>query len=365
MQQKLRVGVFFGGCSAEHEISLMSAVNVINALDSSKYEIIPIGVDRNGKMFLQHLLMSSQGKVQGEIKLIPHINNQVVLVPGTGHGLLVNLFTKEKLHAIDIAFPIMHGSYGEDGTIQGVIKAANVPFVGSDLLSSAICMDKDIAKRLLRDAGLPIVDFITLHKHSRDQIEPQQIIKKLGLPCFVKPANLGSSIGVFKVKDKKDLASAIDSAFEYDNKVLIEKYIEGREIECAVLGNTELKTSLPGEVIPKQEFYSYDAKYFDDNGADVVAVADISKELQSQIQSLAIDAFRCLECQGMARVDFFLAKDDEIFINEVNTVPGFTAISQYPKMWEASGLLCPILLDELITLALAHFDEQKSLKITP
>jgi len=157
MQQKLRVGVFFGGCSAEHEISLMSAVNVINALDSSKYEIIPIGVDRNGKMFLQHLLMSSQGKVQGEIKLIPHINNQVVLVPGTGHGLLVNLFTKEKLHAIDIAFPIMHGSYGEDGTIQGVIKAANVPFVGSDLLSSAICMDKDIAKRLLRDGGYQLL----------------------------------------------------------------------------------------------------------------------------------------------------------------------------------------------------------------
>lgn len=365
MQHKLRVGVFYGGPSAEHDISLMSATNVINALDTRKYDIIPVGIDLHGKMYLQKLSLAVQGDRTQFLTITQHLNSQVALVPGHGHGLLINLLSKEKIQAIDVIIPVIHGSYGEDGTIQGLIKAANVPCVGADVLSSAICMDKDIAKRLLRDAGLPVADFITLHKHSKKNITPQQIIKHLGLPCFVKPANLGSSIGIHKVKDQAQLETAIDNAFQYDNKILIEKFIQAREIECAVLGNDELKVSLPGEVIPRQEFYSYDAKYFDEDGADIVAIADLDKQTQTKIQTLAMETFHCLECKGMARVDFFLTKSGDIYINEVNTMPGFTQISQYPKMWEASGIPCPELLDELINLALAQFDTQKSLKITP
>lgn len=365
MQHKLRVGVFFGGPSAEHDISLMSATNIINALDTKKYDIIPVGVDLHSKMYLQRLSVLLQGQEIKNLTITQYLNSQVVLVPGHGHGLLINLLSKEKIQAIDVIIPVIHGSYGEDGTIQGLIKSANVPCVGASVLSSAICMDKDIAKRLLRDAGLPVVDFITLHKHNKNDISSEQIIKHLGLPCFVKPANLGSSIGIEKVKNKAQLETAIDNAFQYDNKILIEKFIQAREIECAVLGNDELKTSLPGEIIPRQEFYSYDAKYFDENGADVVAIADLDKDMQAKIQALAMETFHCLECKGMARVDFFLTKKGEIYINEINTMPGFTQISQYPKMWEATGMSCPQLLDELINLALAQFDAQKSLKIIP
>jgi D-alanine-D-alanine ligase len=365
MYNKLKVAVLYGGQSAEHDVSLMSAKNVINALDPAKYDILPIGIDKSGKMYLQKLFVFQQmPNVEQVPTLVAHLDNQVTLVQGSGHGLLVNLMKKEIAQTVDVIFPVLHGPYGEDGTIQGMIKFANIPCVGSDVLGSAICMDKDIAKRLLRDAKIPTAEFVTVYKDDIAELDTNALIKQIGLPCFVKPANQGSSIG--KVKKAEDLISAIEEALQYDSKIIIEKFIEGREIECAVLGlRDNLMTTLPGEIIPQKEYYTYEAKYFAEDGAKVLAVANLTETMQEKIQKMSKDVFRCLECKGMARVDFFVTAEDEIYVNEVNTLPGFTQISQYPKMWEASGLSYPALLDKLIELANAAFDELKSLKMQP
>lgn len=367
MYNKLKIAVLYGGQSAEHDVSLMSAKNVINALDPAKYDILPIGIDKSGKMYLQKLFVFQQmPNVEQVPTLVAHLDNQVTFVQGSGHGLLVNLMKKDIAQTIDVIFPVLHGPYGEDGTIQGMIKFANIPCVGSDVLGSAICMDKDITKRLLRDAQIPTADFVTLYREDLAALNPAALIEKLGLPCFVKPANQGSSIGISKVKKADDLVAAIEAAFQYDNKVIIEKFIQGREIECAVLGlRDDLMTTLPGEIIPQKEYYTYEAKYFAEDGAKVLAVAALSEAMQAKIQTLSKAVFRCLECKGMARVDFFVTPDDEIYVNEVNTLPGFTQISQYPKMWEASGLEYSALLDKLIELANTAFDEIKSLKMQP
>jgi len=363
MRDKLRIAVLFGGQSAEHEISIMSAHNIVNALDPKKYDIIPIGIAKDGKMYLQQLTLFKDLKANKQ-SITQNLNNQVTIVPGNGHGLLINLLKKDNFQVIDVIFPALHGPYGEDGVIQGLVRSANIPIVGSDVLGSAICMDKDVAKRLLREAGIPVADFITLRKHASNEIDIKTIIKKLGLPCFVKPANLGSAIGVVKAINKDDLLPAIEYAFQFDTKIIIEKFVDGREIECAVLGNDEVTTSLPGEIITK-DFYSYEAKYFDDELAKVIPTADLDKALQKKIQALSVQAFHCLECKGMARVDFFIDNDNNIYLNEVNTIPGFTSISQYPKMWEASGLSCGELLSRLIELARKSYDDLKSLKSSP
>lgn len=362
MYNKLRVAVLFGGQSAEHEISLMSAKNIINALDPKKYDIVPIGIDRHGKMYIQSLAMF---KTNQPLSLVCHLNKQVTLIPGNGHGLTVSITSREEAHIIDLAFPILHGPYGEDGVIQGLLKAANIPFVGSDVLGSAICMDKDVAKRLLRDAGIKTADFITLRKNEFNQINEAEIIKRLGIPCFVKPANMGSSIGVSKVKQKSELMPALKQAFDYDNKIIVEKFIKGREIECAVLGNETLSASHPGEIIVQHEFYSYDAKYFDEKGASVIPHAELKESVVTKVQEISMQAFQVLECKGLARVDFFVTAEDDVYVNEVNTLPGFTQISQYPKMWQASGIEYSELLDKLIELAQASYDNLHTLKLEP
>ncbi|NNM58307.1 MAG: D-alanine--D-alanine ligase [Legionellales bacterium] len=362
---KIRIGILFGGKSAEHNISLQSALNVINAIDKKKYDITMIGIDKRGQWYVQEPLPSLPNQQPTHLTVTNHLNDWVTLVPGQNHALLTGLMTKEQVTALDVIFPVVHGPYAEDGTIQGLMRLANLPFVGSDVLSSAICMDKDMAKRLVRDAGIPTPNFITLRQRDLATLNEDQIIKTLGLPCFVKPANMGSSIGISKVTKKADLRKAIDEAMSYDFKVIIEEAIIGREIECGILGNDEPLASVPGEIIPHAEFYTYDAKYNDPNGAEVVTVADLPPEMSKKVQALAIKIFQTLDCDGMARVDFFLKKDGTLLFNEINTIPGFTHISQYPKMWEATGIGYTELIDRLVQLAMEKFDHRQSIKTAP
>ena len=261
---------------------------------------------------------------------------------------------------VDCIFPVLHGTNGEDGTVQGMLKLANIPFVGASVLGSAVGMDKDVMKRLLRDAGVPVCKFITLNY--REKISFEKAKKELGMPLFIKPANMGSSVGINKVKNKSDFNKAIKEAFKFDVKVIIEEFINGREIECSVLGNDKPIASIPGEVIVKDEFYSYNTKYINENGAIIQVPADLSKNIVKRIKDLSVKTFRVLNCEGLGRVDGFLTKSGKYYINEINTIPGFTSISMYPKLWEASGLTLPKLLDKLIDLAVERFEREKKLK---
>ncbi|MFN7096084.1 MAG: D-alanine--D-alanine ligase [Gammaproteobacteria bacterium] len=365
MATKIRIGVLFGGKSAEHDISLQSARNVVNALDKKKYEVILIGIDKRGQWYVQEASTALSNQQQSaQLGITTHLNDWVTIVPGQSHTLLTGLMTKKQVTALDVIFPVVHGPFGEDGTIQGLLKLANVPFVGADVLSSAICMDKDVLKRLARDAGIPIPKFVTIHRRDLSSINEEKIIKEVGLPCFVKPANLGSSIGISKVKTKAALRAAIDKAMLFDNKILVEEGIDGREIECGVLGNADPIASIPGEIIPKAEFYTYEAKYFDPEGAEVT-IADLPADIIKKVQEMSIKAFQTFDCDGMARVDFFLKKDGTLLLNEINTIPGFTRISQYPKMWEASGISYAELIDRLIQLAMEKFDQRQTIKTSP
>ena len=348
-KKKLKIGVLFGGKSAEHEVSLQSARNVINSLNKSKYEVIPIGITKKGKWFLSNT--SNYLLNANNPKLIKLNKSSREIVP-----LNDEIRSKEKF---DIIFPIMHGPFGEDGSMQGLLKLAGVPFVGASVLGSAVGMDKDVMKRLLREAGIPIVKFIV--KKIREKINFRKVKKELGLPFFVKPANLGSSIGINKVKNEKEFKYAIKDAFKYDTKILIEEFIPGREIECAVLGNDKPIASIPGEIIANQEFYSYDAKYIDEGAVAVIPVK-LDKKTRTKIRELAVKTFKTLNCEGMGRVDFFLAKTGKVYVNEINTIPGFTDISMYPKLWEASGIPQSKLLDILINLAIERFKKEKKLK---
>lgn len=363
MHTKLHVALIFGGRSAEHEVSLLSARNIIEAIDRQKYNIILIGMNKEGQMFLQEPWPTNPHLQPEKLTLTHHLNDMVTFVPGQHRSLLINVMSKDVMQSVDVVFPILHGAFGEDGILQGLFRFAEVPFVGADVLGSAICMDKDISKRLLRDAGLPIVPFVTLYHRNRHDIDTAALTKEIGLPCFVKPANTGSSIGISKVKHEKDLLAAIDFAFQHDHKVIIEKYIKGRELECAVLGNDDLRSTPPSEITTTHEFYTYEAKYLDPVGTKTFTQADVTADISEKIQTLAKQAFSVVDCIGMARVDFFLTHKNELYINELNTIPGFTNISQYPKMWEAQGLTNTALIDELITLALARFDAQKNLRI--
>lgn len=362
--KKLRVGVLFGGKSAEHEISLISAKNVIDAIDKGKYEVFLIAIDKNGEWHLkrgyEYLMHADNPKLvhlygdQESVALVPK-KHRKELISYSGNQLQDSL-------QLDVIFPVLHGTYGEDGTVQGLLKLANIPFVGASVLGSAIAMDKDVMKRLLRDANIPIARFITVYEQSKNQIDFDHVVLQLGLPFFIKPANLGSSVGIAKIKDKKDFLPALEKAFFYDRKVLIEEFIAGREIECSVLGNDNPIVSLPGELIPQHEFYSYEAKYIDENGALFTIPAVLDQELVSNIQTMALDAYRVLCCEGMARVDFFLKPTGDIVVNEINTIPGFTKISMYPKLWEASGLSYSELIDRLIQLAIERHEKECKLK---
>ena len=340
--KKIKVGIIFGGKSSEHEVSLMSAKNIIYAIDKKKYQIVLLGIDKNGNWnyydIKNYLLNENDPK---KIKLNRPLK-----------ALQIDFSKTNVQKPFDVAFPVLHGLNGEDGTVQGFLKLFEIPFVGADVLGSAIGMDKDVSKRLLRDANIPIAKFLTLRKN--EQISFSKVKKELGLPLFIKPANAGSSIGVSKVKNQKQFKEAISKAFIHDSKILLEEFIRGREIECSVLGNNETIASLPGEVVSLHEFYSYEAKYIDESGAKLIYPAKLSEKIIKNVQDLAIKTYKTLELKGMARVDFFLKINGKLFVNEVNTIPGFTKISMYPKLWEISGLSYPRLVDKLINLALKN-----------
>ena len=359
MDKKINVAILFGGKSAEHEVSLQSAKNVFEAINREKYNVIFIGIDKTGKWLLNDgskiLLNSENPKL---IKLNKK-SDPVALVPQSS-GKISSLTKDESNLKVDVVFPILHGPFGEDGTVQGLLKLANVPFVGAGVLGSAVGMDKDVMKRLLRDAGIPIGKFITVK--IEDTIPDFKEIKNtLGIPFFIKPANMGSSIGISKIHNKKEYLEKTREAFKYDTKILIEEFIKGREIECSVLGNENPAASIPGEVKSNHEFYSYDAKYIDENGAVLEIPANIPQIKVNKIQELAVKTFKTLVCEGLARVDFFLKDNGDIFVNEINTIPGFTKISMYPKLWEASGISYTELIDRLIQLAIDRFKKEQKL----
>ena len=343
----LRVGVLFGGRSGEHEVSLASAASVIRGLDPDKYEAVPIGISKDG-----HWLVG-----EGAAKMLPEVlkgGRRVMLTADPTEAALMPLDRGAGAQRLDVVFPVLHGTFGEDGTIQGMLDLAGLPYVGAGVLGSAIGMDKDVAKRLCQAAGIPVVPWLTVHRwhweKDRDAIQ-QGIEGQFSYPLFVKPATLGSSVGMSKVHSAEELAPALDLACEFGMKILVEKAMVAREIEVSVLGNHQPNASVPGEIIPHREFYDYTAKYLEE-GTQLLIPADLKPAQVEKIQSLAVEAFRILELSGMARVDFFLEKKTgKLFLNEVNTIPGFTSISMYPKLWEASGIPFRELIDRLIQLA--------------
>ena len=352
---KTRVGIIFGGRSAEHEVSLQSARNIVDALDTDRFEPVLIGIDKQGQWHLSDpqawLLHRDDPK---RIALQPS-GQAVALLPGQEHQQLRPVDPALAPGQIDVVFPIVHGTLGEDGSLQGLLRMANLPFVGSGVLGSAVAMDKDVAKRLLRDAGLHVAPFACLTRRGAELASYDDLVARLGLPLFVKPANQGSSVGVSRVTDATGFADALAQAFLYDHKVLVESAIDGREIECAVLGNDLPQASVCGEVVVHDAFYAYDTKYINEDGAQVVVPADIDGDTQARIQQVALRAYQALDCAGLARVDVFLTPGGEIVVNEINTLPGFTRISMYPKLWQASGLSYPQLVTRLIELALERF----------
>jgi len=356
MANKLNVGIIFGGKSAEHEVSLLSAKNVYEAIDKEKYNPILIGISKSGQWLLgddsRFLLAASS---------IDNQSGKAIALAPQSNGLITNFSDNNLQTKIDVVFPVLHGPFGEDGTVQGLLKLANIPFVGAGVLGSAVGMDKDVMKRLLRDAGLPIGKFLSL-KSTDEKTDYRTIADALDEPFFIKPANMGSSVGISKVHNPSEYSAAIELAFKYDTKLIIEEYIKGREFECAVLGNNQPIASLVGEVIPQHEFYSYEAKYLDENGAILEIPAKIDSETADKFKELAIKTFQSLACEGLGRVDFFLTDNGGIIINEINTIPGFTSISMYPKLWKASGISYTELIDRLIQLALERFEREQKLQ---
>src|SRR6266436_6469006 len=390
---KLRVGVLFGGRSGEHEVSLLSAASVVNAVDKNKYDVVPIGITKDGRWLTagdaERLL---QGKAPDESKHLRAgdpdatpgaavlARGEAVLVPPEpvhrATGSLTPFQTdasaltrraSDRAINVDVIFPVVHGSFGEDGTIQGLLELADIAYVGAGVLGSAAGMDKDVMKSLFQAAGLPIVKHVTVLRSDWESA-PKKVQKlvesKLKYPVFVKPANLGSSVGISKARERKELAPAMEEAAKFDRKIVIEEGVGGkkqkaREIECSVLGNDKPAASVAGEIVPGKEFYDYTAKYLDE-GSQLIIPAKLSKAETKKIQQLAISAFQAVDCSGLARVDFLMdAKTGKLFVNEINTMPGFTAISMYPKLWAASGLKYPELIDRLLTLAMERHAEKK------
>ncbi|MEE4311874.1 MAG: D-alanine--D-alanine ligase [candidate division KSB1 bacterium] len=361
MTDKIRVGILFGGKSAEHEVSLQSAKNVVEAIDKGKYEIVLIGIDKSGKWYLNDASRFLLNADNPKLVKLSRSTEEIALIQGDREDRLINVTNGKPECGIDVIFPVLHGTYGEDGTVQGLLKLTDIPFVGAGVLGSAVGMDKDVMKRLLRDAGLPIANFLAYRYSEKSVIDYEDVTGMLGTPLFVKPANLGSSVGISKVKSAAEFEDAVNEAFRFDTKILIEESIAGREIECSVLGNQNPIASVPGEVMPQHEFYSYEAKYIDEKGATLQIPAKLSDELVVLIQNLALRAFTVLCCEGMARVDFFLTEENNVIVNEINTIPGFTKISMYPKLWDASGISYTELIDRLIQLAIERHEREKAL----
>jgi D-alanine-D-alanine ligase len=390
--KKLRVGILFGGRSGEHEISLLSAASVFNAIDKDKYEVVPIGITKEGRWVTA---VDAERLLHGKFEDHKHLRagdpeatpgaavlakGESVVVPPEPqrHTSITPFETDASSHAltrraadrainVDVIFPVLHGTFGEDGTIQGLLELADMPYVGAGVLGSAAGMDKDIMKALFRAAGLAIVKHVTVLRSDweTNSKKVQKIVaSKLKYPVFVKPANLGSSVGISKAHDRKELGPAIEEAAKFDRKIVIEQGVGGRkqkarEIECSVLGNDQPAASLPGEIVPSTEFYDYNAKYLDE-GSQLIIPAKLSKSETKEVQRLAIGAFKAVDCSGLARVDFLMEpKSRKIYLNEINTMPGFTAISMYPKLWAASGLSYPDLIERLIHLGLERHEEKK------
>lgn len=357
---KKSVAIVFGGQSSEHEVSLQSARNVINAIDRDSYELTLIGIDKQGRWLRfdesDYLLNSGD---PAKIRLSSS-GKPLALLPGSADAQFLEVESASKLPRIDVVFPLVHGAFGEDGSLQGLLRLLAIPFVGPDVLASAACMDKDVTKRLLSDAGIAVAPSVVLNRGQTAEFS--ELSQRLGVPMFVKPASQGSSVGVSKVTDEQGLSAALALAFEYDHKVLIEQGIVGREVECAVLGNREPQVSVCGEVVANDEFYAYDTKYLNDGQARIAIPAELAADLADDVRDVALKAYRVLGCAGLSRVDFFVTDAREIIINEVNTIPGFTSISMYPKLWQASGLSYPDLIDRLINLALERADESRLLK---
>ena len=391
--KKLRVGILFGGRSGEHEVSLLSAASVLNAIDTEKYEVVPIGINKEGRwLTAEHAENLLTGKLQieprnlragdpeitepaavlhqGEAVIVPPepVHRQSGIVPFQTDASPLRRASDRAIN-VDVIFPVLHGTFGEDGTIQGLLELADIPYVGAGVLGSAAGMDKDVMKSLFIAAGIPIVKHVTILRTGweKDSKKVEKLVSsKLKYPVFVKPANLGSSVGISKAHDRKELGPAIEEAAKFDRKIVIEQGVGGkngkaREIECSVLGNDEPVASVPGEIVPIKEFYDYDAKYLDE-GSKLIIPAKLSKAQTKKVQEMAVQAFRAVDCSGLARVDFLMdPKSGKIYLNEINTMPGFTSISMYPKLWAASGLEYSDLIDRLIQLGIErHADKKKN-----
>jgi D-alanine-D-alanine ligase len=374
--KKLRVGVLYGGRSGEHEVSLASAAAVFGHLDRERYEPIPIRIEKDGRWILAERppTAASAAEVIEQVRsegMRLRSGREIFLVPRPGDKTLLAIDNRDEVAHVtemhlDVIFPVLHGPYGEDGTVQGLLELANVPYVGAGVLASSVAMDKALSKVIFEAAKLPVSPYeVVLRREwlaNRDAIA-KFLVKKLGYPMFVKPVNLGSSVGISKARDRASLETAIDLAAEFDRKVIVEAAVpEAREIEVAVLGNDAPEASVPGEIIPSREFYDYEAKYLDE-GSRTIVPADLKAPERDAIRELAVAAFRALDCSGMARVDFLMSRPSgKIYINDANTIPGFTTISMYSKMWEASGVPYPALLDRLIALALERHAEKQELR---
>ncbi len=352
---KLRVGVLFGGRSVEHDVSLVSARAIMAALDPARYDVIPLAITKAGAWL-------PPAQAQRLLAAEP-------LEPGAGITAVATVgdSASTPLGAVDVVFPVVHGTMGEDGTVQGLLELADVPYVGAGVLGSALGMDKAMMKVVFQASGLPVAPYLTVSRHdwqSDAAAMACRIGSELGYPCFVKPSNGGSSVGISKVHHAGELAAAMDLALHLDRRAVVEQAILARELECAVLGNDEPQASVVGEILPAREFYDYEAKYFDDR-TQLRIPADIPAAVAERVRALAVQAFVALDCAGMARVDFFLSKDDgPLFINEINTIPGFTPTSMYPRMWQASGLSYAALVDRLVELALERFAEKQQTAFT-
>ena len=362
MSKKINVAILFGGRSPEHQISLLSAKNVIEQIDRKKYNPVLVGIDKSGRWLfnegsLELLNSHDANRIAMGGNLTP-----VLMSQNTDEHTLISQNDHSVISKIDVLFPVLHGTYGEDGTVQGFARLANLPCVGCGILGSSLGMDKDVTKRLLRDAGIGVADFVTIRHHINDTLTYQEIAAKLGPELFLKPANLGSSVGVALVKNKEEFEQGLLHGFLYDPKVIVEEKIVGREIECAVLGNENPKASVLGEVLTGDGWYSFDNKYVDETGSTTVIPADLDEETQKRCKALAIKTYQVLECEGMSRVDMFLRENGDILVNEINTIPGFTNISMYPQLWKASGLSYQALISKLIDLAIDSHKKRNALK---
>jgi len=363
--KKQVIAIICGGRSGEHEVSLRSAFCVYNNIDKKKYRRVLIAIDKKGKWYFSRNLKDIID-IKGQLWKLRSSLEEIVLLKSKNCSQIFSLQRKRNLLKIDIFFPLIHGTYGEDGCLQGYLELLDVPYVGADVIGSAIGMNKEITKRLLIAEKIPVAEFIIIEKKDKSAEKKNKIsqaIKKFHFPLFIKPVCLGSSVGVSKVFTRKKINKAVQEAFQYDTKIMIEKFIRGREIECSVLGNFDPKASLPGE-IRSRSFYSYKAKYLDpkEKEAKLLAPAPLPKKLIKKIQELSVRVFQTLKLQGMARIDFFLKPSGKLVVNEANTIPGFTQISMYPKLWQVSGLSYSRLLDKLIQLAFESYFQKKKLK---